>query len=45
MIKNLIVALTVLTNMSLLGINAAQSVDLTGLPDPGCLPGQVCDDC
>ena len=45
MIKNLVIALTVLTNLSLFGINSAQSANLTDLPDPGCLPGQVCDDC
>ena len=43
MIKNLVVALTLLTNLSLFGVNSDQSADLTDWPDPGCFPGEVCD--
>ena len=45
MIKYLIVTLSVLTNLSLFGINSDQSANLSDIPDPGCFPGEVCDDC
>ena len=45
MIKHLVIAISVLTNLSLFGLGADQSVNLSDLPDPGCFPGQVCDDC
>ena len=43
MIKNLVVALTLLTNLSLFGVNSDHSANLTDIPDPGCFPGEDCD--
>ncbi len=42
MIKHLVVTLVVVTKLSVFGISPEQTPDISGLPDPGCLPGQVC---
>lgn len=45
MIKYLVVTFAVLTRLSVFGISPEQTPNISGLPDPGCYPGEVCDDC